>query len=134
VLGFSAATFSSRSGYAYEYFIGVDPAARGRRIGWALVDFMLRQAREKGMLRLKLKSENVGAHRFWASFGLRPFARRGEQFCWDADIAPVNGAAGLIEWMKHPSMHVPIPESAMRRWLSSGAEAMTPEAAGEALR
>lgn len=134
VLGFSAATFSTRSGYAYEYFIGVDPEARGRRIGWKLVDFMLSQARERGMLRLKLKSETAGAHKFWASFGLRPFARIGEQLCWDADIAPVAGASGLAEWMLHADMHAPIPEASMRRWLSTGVEILQPEKAEELVR
>lgn len=133
VLGFSAATFSARSGYAYEYFIGVDPGARGRKIGWTLVDTMLSQAREKGMVRLKLKSEHRISHHFWASFGLKPFARNGKQLCWDADIKPVAGAGGLAEWMNHGLMHSPIPETAMRRWLASGATLMSAAEIEEAL-
>lgn len=55
----------------------VDPEARRQGVGRALVEDVLRWARERGATRVRLRvaSGNAGADAFWAALGAEPLSR-----------------------------------------------------------
>jgi GNAT superfamily N-acetyltransferase len=75
----------ARAGQAEFRMLGVDPGARGRGVGGALVDWCLERAREAGAREVVLSSATTmrAAHRIYA---MRGFARRPE-----LDWSPESG-------------------------------------------
>lgn len=111
-VGYHGVSFTA-SGYVNSVSQFVLPGHRGNGLAGAMIGYLLKQAHERGIPRLRFRTPTEGdGLKCWTGFGVKPFGEADGDYWFDLNISGICCVSDLIA--KGPTLHLPPTTSKLR--------------------